>query len=184
MGCVIGPLRVLAAGALRGGYSADDYLSGGLSWGAVASPSSAGRADRAYKVQLHAEYSGARSLGVSQTMTHGLSNQAFLDGTAGYLGRAPGSVTNGTTYNEPVLNAGDPYAATGWNLQYGAKTGTASPTLVSFADVPRAGPGEKGYIDFRTGFRSRGGPCQEVTAFRTWRWTIDFTGANDVNTVT
>jgi hypothetical protein len=161
----------------------DDYLSGGLSWGGVASPGTAGRAGRAFKVQLYAQHSWSRSLGVSQTMKHGGSNQAFLDGTAAYLGLAAGSVKNGATFNEPVLTAGDPYAATGWNLQYGPKSGTGQESLVTFADVPRAGAGDKGYIDFRTCFHSRGGPCLEDTACRTWRWTVDFTGANDVNTV-
>ena len=184
MGCVFGPMRVVSSGALQGGYSVNDYLSGGLSWGNVASPSSAGADRRGHKVQLHASYSNASSLGVSQTMTHGGSNQAFLDGTAAYLGQAAGSVTDGATYNEPVLNASDPYANTGWILQYGPKTGSQNAALVSFADVPRAGPGEKGHIDFRTNFHSRGGPCQENIASRTWRWTIDFIGTNNINTVT
>ncbi|GAA3643647.1 hypothetical protein [Microlunatus ginsengisoli] len=184
MGCVNGPLETLTSGALRGGYTVNDYLSGGLSWSGVSSPGSAGPDGRGYKVQLYATYSQASSLGVSQTMTHGGSNQAFLDGTAAYLGRAAGSVTNGSTYSEPVLNAGDPYAVTGWNLQYGSKSGGALPSLVSFADVPRAGPGEKGYIDFRTGFHSRGGPCMQDSVYRTWRWTIDFTPGKNVNTVT
>jgi hypothetical protein len=183
MGCVFGPMRVVSSGALEGGYSVNDYLSGGLSWGAVATPGSAGSDGRGYKVQLAASFSNDTSLGVSQTMTHGGSNQAFLDGTAAYLGRASGSVTNGATFHEPVLNAGNPYAHTGWELQYGPKAGAGSASLVSFADVPRAGPGEKGYIDFRTCFYSRGGPCQENDTCRTWRWTIDFTGTNNTNTV-
>lgn len=183
MGCVQGPMRLIASGALEGGYSVNDYLGRGLSWGPVGSPTSAGADGRGYKVQLGADFSGDTSLGVSQTLTHGGSNQAFLDGTASYLGRAPGTVANGATFNEPVLNAADPYAHTGWELQYGPKSGTTQPSLLSFADVPRAGPGEKGYIDFRTCFHSRGGPCQEATACRTWRWTIDFTGTNTVNTV-
>lgn len=184
MGCVSGVLHVMTSGALLGGYTVNDYLSGGLSWTGVGAPGSAGPDGRGYNIQLYATYSGAKSLGVSQTMTHGGSNQAFLDGTAAYLGKSAGSVTNGTTFNEPVLTAGDPYAVTGWNLQYGSKSGTALASLVSFADVPRAGPGEKGYIDFRTGFHSRGGPCQEDSVYRTWRWTIDFTGTKNVNTVT
>jgi hypothetical protein len=183
MGCVIGPMRLVNSGALEGGYSVNDYLTGGLSWGAVGSPTSGGADGRGFKVQLAADFAGDTSLGVSQTMTHGGSNQAFLDGTAAYLGRAAGTVANGVTFNEPVLNAADPYAHTGWELQYGPKTGTTQPSLLSFADVPRAGPGEKGYIDFRTCFHSRGGPCQEATACRTWRWTIDFTGTNTTNTV-
>ena len=181
MGCVVGPLQVLASGALRGGYTVDDYLSGGLSWGSVASPGTAGPAGRAHKVQLHAEYSWSKSLGVSQTMTHGGSNQAFLDGTAAYLGLAAGAVTNGATFNEPVLTS-DPYAATGWILQYGPNP-VRPGSLVLFADVPRAGAGEKGYIDFRTCFHSRGGPCLEDTACRTWQWTVDYTGSNNVNRV-
>lgn len=184
MGCVFGPMRVVTSGALEGGYSVNDYLSGGLSWGAVASPGSAGADGRGFKVQLAASFSNDTSLGVSQTMTHGGSNQSFLDGTAAYLGRAAGSVRNGVTFNEPVLNAGNPYAHTGWELQYGPKAGTGSTSLVSFADVPRAGPGEKGYIDFRTCFYSCGGPCQENDTCRTWRWTVDFTGSNNTNTVT
>ena len=184
MGCVFGPMRIMTTGALQGGYSVNDYLSGGLSWGRVGSPTSAGSDGRGYKVQLYAAYSNDKSLGVSQTLTHGGSNQAFLDGTAAYLGLPAGSVANGTTYNEPVLNASDPYASTGWNLLYGSKSGSGSADLVSFADVPRAGSGEQGYIDFRTCFYSRGGPCQESNACRTWRWTIDFTGTNNTNTVT
>jgi hypothetical protein len=177
-------MRVVTSGALEGGYTVNDYLSGGLSWGAVASPGSAGSDGRGFKVQLAASFSNDTSLGVSQTLTHGASNQPFLDGTAAYLGQAAGSVTNGTTFNEPVLNAGNPYAHTGWELQYGSKAGTGSAALVSFADVPRAGPGEKGYIDFRTCFYSRGGPCQENDTCGTWRWTVDFTGTNNTNTVT
>ena len=177
-------MRAVTSGALEGGYTVNDYLSGGLSWGTVASPGSAGPEGRAFKVQLCASFSGDTSLGVSQTMTHGGSNQAFLDGTAAYLGRAAGSATNGATFNEPVLNAGNPYAHTGWELQYGAKSGTGSASLVSFADVPRTRPGEKGYIDFRTCFYSRGGPCKEDKTCRTWRWNVDFTGTNNVNTVT
>jgi hypothetical protein len=184
MGCVIGPLRVVTSGALEGGYTVNDYLSGGLSWGAIASPGSAGSDGRKFKVQLCASYSNDTSLGVSQTMTHGGSNQAFLDGTAAYLGKAAGSVTNGATFNEPVLKAANPYAHTGWELQYGPKSGTGSASLVSFADVPGSGPGEKGYIDFRTCFYSRGGPCQENDACLTWRWTVDFTGTKTDNTVT
>jgi hypothetical protein len=183
MGCVIGPMRLVTSGALEGGYTVNDYLLGGLLWPSAASPGSAGAAGRTFKVQLCASYSNATSLGVSQTMTHGGSNQAFLNGTAAYLGRAAGSVTNGATFNEPVLNAGNPYAHTGWELQYGAKSGAGSASLVSFADVPAAGPGEQGYIDFRTCFYSRGGPCQENEACRTWRWTVDFTGTNNVNSV-
>jgi hypothetical protein len=199
-GCVRSPLSVNAAGGLRGGYEVNDYLANGMSWGAVGSPGTAGRDGHGHKVQVHATFSNAESLGVAQTMTHGGSNQAFLDGTAGYLGMAPGSVANGTTFNEPVLNAGDPYdTATGWNLQYGPKTGglgrfvrntfktltgSGEGSLVSFVDVPRAGPGEKGYIDFRTTFFSRGGGCTAASESRTWRWNIDFTGTNDVNTVT
>jgi hypothetical protein len=183
MGCVFGPMRVVASGALEGGYTVNDYLTGGLSWGAVSSPGTAGADGRGFKVQLCASFSNDTSLGVSQTMTHGGSNQAFLDGTAAYLGRAPGSVANGATFNEPVLNAANPYAHTGWELQYGPKSGTGSASLLSFADVPRAGAGEKGYIDFRTCFHSRGGPCQEANTCRTWRWTVDFTGTNNTNTV-
>jgi hypothetical protein len=182
MGCVIGPMRLVSSGALEGGYTVNDYLSG-WSWGAVGSPGTAGANGRRFKVQLCASYANATSLGVSQTMTHGGSNQAFLNGTAAYLGRAAGSVTNGATFNEPVLNAGNPYAHTGWELQYGARSGAGSASLVSFADVPAAGPGEQGYIDFRTCFYSRGGPCQESEACRTWRWTVDFTGTNNVNSV-
>ncbi|HKB08679.1 MAG TPA: hypothetical protein VKF61_10405 [Candidatus Polarisedimenticolia bacterium] len=178
-----GPMRTLVQGALFGGYTVDDYLSGGLSWGTVANAGNAGRDGRAYKVQPYAYYTGDTSLGVSQTMTHGDSNQAFLDGTAAYLGKAAGSVKNGTTYNEPVLKAGDPYASTGWNLRYGSKSGKGAEGMVTFADVPRAGAGEKGHIDFKTCFHSRGGPCQEDVACQTWRWTIDFTAKNDVNTV-
>lgn len=184
MGCVFGPMRVVASGALEGGYTVNDYLMGGLSWGAVSSPGSAGRDGRGFKVQLSAAFSNDTSLGVSQTMTHGGSNQSFLDGTAAYLGRAAGSVTNGATFNEPVLDAGNPYAHTGWELQYGPKSGTDPASLLSFADVPRAGAGDKGHIDFRTCFFSRGGPCQQNNTCRTWRWAVDFTGSNNVNTVT
>jgi hypothetical protein len=174
----------VTSGALEGGYSVNDYLVGGLSWGPVGSPSSAGPDGRGFKVQLCASYGNATSLGVTQTFTFSGANQAFLDTAAQYLGRAAGSVTNGMTINEPVLNAADPYAHTGWELQYGAKTGTSTPSLVSFADVPRNQPGSKGSVDFRTCFLSRGGPCQEDRACRTWRWTIDFTGSNNTNTVT
>jgi hypothetical protein len=184
MGCVIGPLRVVTSGALVGGYSVSDYLVGGLSWGTVGSPSTAGADGRGFKVQLCATYSNATSLGVSQSFTFTGANQAFLDTAAQYLGQPAGSVANGTTINEPVLNAGDPYAHTGWELQYGAKTGSGSASLVSFADVPRNQPGSKGSVDFRTCFYSRGGPCQEDKTCRTWRWTIDFTGTNNTNTVT
>ena len=184
MSCVKGPMKVTTSGALQGGYSVNDYLSGGLSWGTVGSPTSAGKDGKAFKVQLYASYSGDTSLGVSQTMTHGSSNQKFLDGTAAYLGKAAGSVSNGTAYNEPVLKAGDPFAETGWNLLYGAKSGSSQASLVSFADVPRSGPDEKGYIDFKTAFHSRGGPCQDDTASLTWRWTVDFTGTKDISTVT
>jgi len=184
MGCAIGPLQVVTSGPLSGGYTVNDYLVGGLSWGAVGAPGAAGQDGRGFKVQLVAAYSGDTSLGVSQSFTFSGANQAFLDTAAQYLGRAPGTVANGTAINEPVLNAGDPYAHTGWELQYGAKTGTGSPSLVSFADVPRNQPGSKGSVDFRTCFHSRGGPCQEQTACRTWRWTIDFTGTNNTNTVT
>jgi hypothetical protein len=184
MGCVFGPLRVVTSGALNGGYTVNDYLVGGLSWGTVGSPGTAGADGRGFKVQLCATYANDTSLGVSQNFTFTGANQTFLDGAAQYLGQPPGSVANGTTINEPVLNAGDPYAHTGWELQYGAKTGTGSASLVSFADVPRCLPSSKGSVDFRTCFYSRGGPCQESTACRTWRWTVDFTGTNTTNTVT
>jgi hypothetical protein len=184
MGCVIGPMRIVTSGALEGGYTVNDYLTGSLSWGNVQSPGTAGVDRTGVKVQLVAAYSGDKSLGVSQTFTFSGANQAFLDSAAQYLGQNPGSVTNGTTINEPVLNAGDHYAHTGWELQYSAKTGSGTPSLVSFADVPRNQPGSKGSVDFRTCFYSRGGPCQASDACRTWRWTIDFTGSNNVNTVT
>lgn len=183
MGCVIGPMRVVTSGALEGGYTVNDYLVG-LTLGNVGSPGTAGADDTGFKVQLCAAYTGDTSLGVSQTYTFSGANQAFLDSAAQYLGKQPGSVTNGTTINEPLLNAGDHYAHTGWELQYGAKTGDRTPDLVSFADVPRNGPGSKGSVDFRTCFYSRGGPCQEGDACATWRWTIDFTGSNNINTVT
>jgi len=184
MGCVTGPLRLVTSGALEGGYTVNDYLVGGLSWGTVGSPGTAGADGRGFKVQLCANYSNDTSLGVSQNFTFVGANQAFLDGAAQYLGKPPGSVTNGTKINEPVLNASNPYAHTGWELQYGAKTGTGSASLVSFADVPRMLPGCKGSADFETCFYSRGGPCQQDKICRTWRWTIDFTGTNTTNTVT
>ena len=184
MGCVSGPLNITTSGALQGGWTVNDYLSGGLSWGAVSAPGTAGSDGRGFKVQLHATYSNDSSLGVSQNFTARGANQALLDGMASYLGLAPGSVTNGTTINEPVLNASDPYASTGWTLRYGARSGTGNAALVSFADVPRMLPGCKGNVDFRTCFYSRGGPCQENSVCRTWTWTIDFTGTSTVNTVT
>lgn len=181
--CTFSPIRVETSGGLAGGWTVNDYLSGGTTWGAVPSPGTAGAAGRRFKVQLHTTYGNNAGIGVSQTMTHGGSNQAFLDGTAAYLGRAAGSVTNGTTFNEPVLNAGDPYASTGWNVLAGERGGGGDPALVSFADVPGCGPGEKGYIDFHTCFYARDVPCQ-ASVCKTWRWTVDFTGTSTVNTVT
>src|ERR1043166_7929454 len=105
MSCITGPLRLVTSGALEGGYSVNDYLVGGLTWNGVSSPTIAGPEGRGFKVQLAANYSGDSSLGVSQTITFRGANQTFLDAAAQYLGQPPGSMTNGTTINEPVLDA-------------------------------------------------------------------------------
>lgn len=174
-GCVTGNLTAKTSGSLQGGWTVNDYLSGGLTWGALTTPGVAGAEGGSYKVQMHAPFSGRENLGVAQTMQHGPSNQAFLDGTASYLRRAPGSVRVGDVNPEPVLNA-DPFAAQTWRLLY--KDGQ-----VSFADVPKAFPGDQGYIDFVTTFHSKGTDCSHRTCNVTWRWTVDFTGANTTNTV-
>jgi len=184
MGCVIGPLQIMTSGTLQGGWNVDDYLSGGKSWGRVGSPGSAGADGRGFKVQLYATHTGDTSLGVSQNWTFRGANQVFLDSAAAYLGQAPGSITNGTRINEPVLDAGDHYASRGWNLLYGAKGGGGNTSLVTWADVPRNGPGAKGDAVFETCFYSFGGPCQQNSVCRNWTWTIDFTGTNTTNTVT
>jgi hypothetical protein len=176
-GCITGNLTAKTSGTLQGGWSVNDYLSGGLSWGAVSSPKTAGRDGKGYKVQIFGPYSGKENLGVSQTMKHGSSNQAFLDGTAAYLGKTAGSVKNGDVNNEPVLNASNPFASTGWTLKY-------KDNKVSFADVPRAGAGEKGYIDFATCFHSKGAKCTHKKCCVTWRWTIDFAAGKNVNAAT
>jgi hypothetical protein len=176
-GCVTGNLTARTNGALQGGWTVNDYLSGGMSWGAVAAPGSAGRDGTGFKVQVVGPFSGSETLGVSQTMTHGNSNQSFLDGTAAYLGRAAGTLRNGDVNPEPVLDAGDPFASRPWFLRY--RDGMAS-----FADVPRAGAGDQGHIDFNTCFHSSGSGCSHRACCVVWRWTVDFTGANSVNTVT
>lgn len=184
MGCVRGPLQLTTSGSLQGGWTVNDYLSGGLRWPGTSAPGTAGADGRGFKVQMYASYSGDTSLGVSQNFTFSGANQAFLDAAAAYLGQAPGSVTNGTRINEPVLDASNPYASRGWSLLYGAKGGGGNATLVSFADVPRMLPGCQGSAVFETCFYSLGGPCQENSVCRNWTWTIDFTGSNTTNTVT
>jgi hypothetical protein len=173
-GCVTGNLTAHTSGAFQGGWDANSYLSGGASWGPLVDPGTAGREGNHFKVQMTAPYSGKENLGVSQTMQHGNSNQSFLDGTAAYLGRAAGSVHNGDVNPEPVLDASDPFATRPWSLRY-------NNGIASFADVPGAGPGDQGYIDFVTCFHSLGTECTYKKCCVTWRWTVDLTTGNNTN---
>jgi len=175
-GCITGNLTAKTSGTLQGGWSVNDYLTGGLSWGAVGSPTTAGVDGKGVKVQMVGPFSGKENLGVSQTIQLSGANQAFLDTLAAYTGQAPGSVKNGDVVNEPVLDASDPFAARGWILRY--KDGMAS-----FADVPRNGAGSKGSVNFVTCFHSKATDCENVKCCVTWKWTIDFTTGNNVNTV-
>ncbi len=175
-GCVTGNLTAATSGAFQGGWDANSYLSG-VSWGDVVSPGTAGRDRRGFKVQMTAPYTGSENLGVSQNLTFSGANEHWLNSAADYFGQPHGSMVNGTTYDEPVLDASDPFATRPWFLRY--KDGIAS-----FADVPRGRPGDKGSVDFVTSFYSRGTACTHRKCSVTWRWTIDFTPPNDVNTVT
>jgi hypothetical protein len=176
-GCVTGNLRVVTSGSLEGGLSANDYLGGGASWAFAGAGTTAGVDGTSNIVQMVAPFAGKQNLGVSQTLQHGASNQAFLDGTAAYLGRAAGSVNVGDVISEPVLDAADPFATRNWFLRYHGAS-------VSFSDAPGAGPGDQGYIDFVTCFHSRARDCAHSRCCVTWRWTVDYTAGNTTNTVT
>lgn len=173
--CVTGVPSLVTTGSLKGGFDANSYLGGGLSWGSIANPNTAGSNGFRFTVQIVAPFTGKQNCGVSQTMTHGNSNAHFINGTVRYLNG--GYANNGITANEPVLNAKDPFASTNWNILY--KDGE-----MSWVDVPSAGPGDEGYIDFETCFYSKRRECSRTKCCVVWRWTVDFTGNNKINQVT
>jgi hypothetical protein len=179
--CVTGNLAVKTSGTFDGGFDVDSYIdtTNGVHWGTVDHKSQAGSeaAHRNYKVQLNAPHTGTETCGVSQTMTHGPSNQSFLDGTAAYLGMAAGSVRVGDTLDEPLLDSADPYALSQWFPRFASGE-------MSFADVPSASLGDEGSITFETCFYSKGGSCALDKCCVAWIWTVDYTGYNTTNTVT
>jgi hypothetical protein len=79
--------------------------------------------------------------------------------------------------NDRILDPNDPFAPRPWFLRYHGAS-------VSFCDAPVAFPGDQGYIDFVTCFHSRATDCAHSKCCVTWRWTVDFTGGNNTNTVT
>lgn len=174
-GCVTGNLTAKTSGAFQGGWNANSYLSG-ATWGNVIDPGTAGRDRTGFKVQMVAPFTGAQNLGVSQTLQFTGANQQWLNGAADYFGRPHGSIVNSTTYSEPVLDASDPFASRPWFLRY-------SGGIASFADVPRARPGDQGVVDFVTCFHSKGTSCTYSRCCVTWRWSIDFTAGKSTNTV-
>ncbi|MGH7980279.1 MAG: RHS repeat-associated core domain-containing protein, partial [Limisphaerales bacterium] len=145
-----GPAHIVTSGAIVGGFTVNDYLGSGATWGNLASPGTCGLDNNHFKVQIVAPYSGYETVGVGQTFTPIGANSALLGSMDEYLEyNGQPDINNNETVNEPLLGSDHYTRNMIWFPRY-------TPSLVTFADAPgNYESGAKGDIQFQTTFYSR-----------------------------
>jgi hypothetical protein len=170
--CVTGKPDLVRMGGLQCGFNADSYVKNRF-WSGINDRTMAGAQEAlgklySFVVQMVAPYEGMCNCGVSQTLIVRDCNMAYCKEIANYL--KVKDLKSDTVYNEPGLNAKDPFDfAQGWFPKCCEKM-----PKITFLDAPGAKQYELGKIEFHTCFHSKGRQCKFKKCCVTWTWDFDF----------